>query len=716
MTVSFEEVEPRRVEPIERTEIDIGDVSAEQLENLQQELQHSRENLQATIEELETTNEELQTTNEELVASNEELQSTNEELQSVNEELYTVNAELQDKIKQLSELANDVESLLEATDVGTVFLDEALRIRKFTPTIAALFDLLAQDVGRPISVFAHRIDDRDLMRDTQRVLDEGIKVEREVLNDEGRCFFLRILPYTVDGSPAGVVLTLVDMSALKEAENALFRERYLLRSLMEIVPDPIAFKDADGRYVRVNTAAARWLGLDDPTQAVGKRESEIRPGSRSSETEAGEERIVSTGIPTHGELEERLGADGRRFHLTSKLPLRDEGDCPVGTLSISRDITAQKQAENEAHEAVRRRDRFLALLSHELRNPLGAMSSAIQIVDDSAMPTALRKPFEVFRRQVRHMARMIDDLLDVSRVMQDRIELERQPLDLVRLLRACLQGARMRASELDIHIDDDLPDGVVGVAGDEHRIEQCIDNLLSNALRYSAAGTRVKIRLETADDETKLTVTDEGAGIEPDLLEAIFEPFVQSDQSLHRRAAGMGLGLSLVRAIVRRHGGRVEAHSAGLGTGASFTVRLPTCELDDRPRAPTSVNGQLDGMRVVVVEDDDDNREMVTAMLELGGCEVVAASDGREGVEVIERERPAVAVVDLGLPGIDGFELAARVRKTLDGELRLVAVSGYGQPEDRRRARQQGFDAHLVKPVAKDELFQTIASLLEAKR
>ncbi len=251
LVVVLEECEPAASAEKRETEIDIGEVSRAQLHTLEAELRYTKESLQATIEELETSNEELQASNEELQATNEELQSTNEELQSVNEELYTVNAEYQKKIAQLTELTNDVDALLLSTDVGTIFLDQELAIRKFTPRMAETFNLLPQDVGRPIGGFTNTLHHPTLMADLREVLATSKRLEHEVRDAAGAWYFLRILPYRVRGATEGVVLTLIDIRSLKLAEDALFRERHLLDSLMQSVPDAIYFKDAEGLFVRV---------------------------------------------------------------------------------------------------------------------------------------------------------------------------------------------------------------------------------------------------------------------------------------------------------------------------------------------------------------------------------------------------------------------------------------------------------------------------------
>ncbi|HTA94329.1 MAG TPA: chemotaxis protein CheB, partial [Polyangiaceae bacterium] len=309
--ISFESLDAASPVPAPpETEIDLRQVPREQLGALEAELSRTKENLQAATEELETSNEELQAANEELLASNEELQSTNEELQSVNEELYSVNAEYQRKIADLTELANDMDNLLSSTDIGTIFLDRDLKIRKFTPQIAENFSLLAGDVGRPIETFTYAVDHPELNEDLKRVLATGERVERELRDRHNRSFFLRILPYRAKGAIDGVVITLIDVSGLKAAEDALFHERYLLNSLLLSVPDAIYFKDARGRFIRTNPPMAARLGLSDPREAVGKTGFELPSHEAALAVHQQDEVVLRTGVAQHYELEKREVGDG----------------------------------------------------------------------------------------------------------------------------------------------------------------------------------------------------------------------------------------------------------------------------------------------------------------------------------------------------------------------------------------------------------------------
>ncbi|HEX4351659.1 MAG TPA: PAS domain-containing protein, partial [Polyangiales bacterium] len=382
--ISFETGDSVAPPPPEPREFDLDQVSREQLGTLEAELNSTKENLQAAIEELETSNEELQASNEELQASNEELQSTNEELQSVNEELYTVNSEYQRKIGELTELTNDMDNLLSSTDVGTIFLDRQLKIRKFTPQIAATFSLMPHDLGRSIETFAHKMAHPDLVEDLKRVIASGEPIERELRGASGQAFFMRLLPYRSRGSIDGVVITTIDVSGLKAAEDALFHERYLLNSLLYSVPDAIYFKDASGRFIRANAAMAERLGLGDPRELVGKTAFDLPNREVGLALQRADQSVLEGGDVEHYKLERRVESGGEtNWDLVTRLPLRDPQTRIVGVIAIFRSVTEQKLAEEKIREAVRRRDQFLAMLSHELRNPLAPVLNSVHVLRQS---------------------------------------------------------------------------------------------------------------------------------------------------------------------------------------------------------------------------------------------------------------------------------------------------------------------------------------------
>jgi two-component system, chemotaxis family, CheB/CheR fusion protein len=693
------------------TEIPLSEVSREQLAVLEAELKYTKENLQTATEELESSNEELQAANEELLASNEELQSTNEELQSVNEELYSVNAEYQRKISDLTELANDMENLLASTDIGTVFLDAQLRIRNFTSRAAEIFHLLPHDIGRPIENLTHSMEYPELAADLRKVLASGTPIEKELRDGSQRAFFVRLLPYRAKGAIDGVVLTLIDVSGLKVAEDALFHERYLLNSLLASVPDAIYFKDARGRFIRANDALAARLGLDDPRRAVGKTGFELPGFENALNVHQQDDVVLRSGVAQHYELERRQGPEGEdHWDLVTRLPLHDASGGIVGIIGIFRDVTEQKRVEKKIREAVVRRDQFLAMLSHELRNPLGAMVTATRLLQSNdSLPERRQRLLDVLSRQSQQMARLLDDLLEASRVTQNKIELRKRTMDIRDIVRDAVDAARELMQTRQIELELDVQDRPLLVDCDPARLQQILANLLSNAAKYTPLGGHVEVRARSEGDAAVLEVEDDGVGIPKETLPDVFELFVQSTRTLDRAEGGLGVGLTLVRGLVERHGGSVEARSAGAGQGSQFVVRLPLSHESPAVLSPSEAkpmfNSDSTPLKVVIVEDNDDSRMMLCELLELSGFECHTAATGRLGVDVITETRPDVALVDIGLPELDGLEVAKLLRQDPKLEkLLLIALTGYGQREDREAARRAGFDTHLVKPVDFDAL------------
>jgi two-component system CheB/CheR fusion protein len=580
----------------------VEDFARERISTLELELRQVQENLQATVEEMETSNEELQATNEELIASNEELQSTNEELQSVNEELYTVNAEYQAKIAELTELTTDMNHLLESTEVQLIFLDENLRIRRITPKIAETFNLLPQDIGRKIDSFTHSLRHEEILDDLAKVLRGEPRIDREVQDVRGRWYVLRVLPYRPRLSVEGVVLTLVDVSALRKTERDL------------------------------------------------------------------------------------------------------------------------RTSEDQLRLALKRRDDFLAMLSHELRNPLAAVLNATRVLKrGDLVPGDAAAALGVIDRQALHMARLLDDLLDVTRITLGKIEIRPEPFDLRTAAEAALQAATPLVEAQRIELHADLDQAPVMVRGDQHRLQQVQSNMLANAAKFTEPGGTIWFSVRREGSEAVVRVRDSGVGLPPEDLDKVFELFYQRETTLDRSSGGIGVGLSLVRAVVELHGGRALARSDGPGRGSEFVAALPLLAGADAVASPEAApgKGRRRALSIVVVEDGDDGREMLQILLRQQGHEVQALANGEEGANAIIDRRPDLALVDIGLPVVSGYEVARRVRDACgDVPIYLVALTGYGRPEDQHAAMEAGFDEHVVKPIRPDvleRLVQRVAATIAAR-
>jgi CheY-like chemotaxis protein len=363
---------------------------------------------------------------------------------------------------------------------------------------------------------------------------------------------------------------------------------------------------------------------------------------------------------------------------------------------------------------VETRDRFIAMLGHELRNPLAAIRTSVEILLQfgSSDTNLLATQAEVISRQSTHMARLVDDLLDVARLTSGRVTLSKAPVDLREIVQRSIQGIRLAVGEQAHRISINLPSNEVVVDGDAVRLEQVVGNLLSNAIRYSPKSARIDVVLQVLENEVLIHIRDEGEGIDPELLPRIFDPFVQSTQTLDRTRGGLGLGLAIVKNLVLQHGGGVTATSEGKGSGSEFVVRLPLAKrgLDKpnfalrREKIPSAPK------RVLIIEDNADARQSLAQYLRLLNHEVFEAEDGISGLEKLLSIRPDVALIDVGLPHLSGYELVSKAKQTLDSQTLMVAVTGYGQSDDRQRALTAGFDDHLVKPLDLKRVIEVLSS------
>jgi signal transduction histidine kinase len=408
------------------------------------------------------------------------------------------------------------------------------------------------------------------------------------------------------------------------------------------------------------------------------------------------------------------------FQLTCQ-PMRDVRGSVVGIMVVAVDVTTQVVARTQAEEADRRKDEFLAMLAHELRNPLAALSTALEVMKHSRLdePKGARLR-DICAHQVTTLVRMVDDLLDVSRITRGKVELRKQEVDLLAIIQNAIETSRPQLNGRGHELSVTLAPGDFRLEADATRLEQVVSNLLSNAARYTEPGGSISVRLgrEESGDQpwAVLRVRDTGRGISRDMLDKVFELFFQVTPSIDRTSGGLGIGLTLVKRLVGLHGGTVHVNSEGPGKGSEFIVRLPLPrQLPRATRTPRASSLQVPLMtprrRVLVVEDRAPVRETLRVLLESMGHEVAIATNGLEGVTQALTLLPDVALVDVGLPGIDGYELARRVRASRDGaSLFLVALTGYGGAEAQSKALQAGFNLHLVKPLHESDLLRVLES------
>ncbi|HEY3568090.1 MAG TPA: CheR family methyltransferase [Thermoanaerobaculia bacterium] len=709
-------------------EIEPGAIAADDpmVRRLEAELRATKDHLQATLEELESSNEELVSSNEELLSMNEELQSANEELQtskeelqSVNEELETVNAELKKKLEELDRANGDLQNLFQSTRIATVFVDRELRIKKFTPAAVEVFRLIDGDLGRPIADIVPRFPGGDLVKDIREVLRTLEARERQVWSEGGAWYLQRILPYrTVEDVIDGVVLTYLDITRLKRAEE----ERERLAAIVDSSEDGIIGKTLEGVITSWNAGAERMYGYS-ARETVGRSlDLIVPPDQRALMAEVFEQ--LRRGIKVEPFETARVRKDGQRIDISLTFsPVRDAAGRVVGASGIERDISERRRAEEALRrqteqllEIDRRKDEFLAMLGHELRNPLAPIRNCLHILRSPRLTgDQAERSLVTIERQVLHLTRLVDDLLDIARVSRGKILLRRERLDLVETVRATVDDQRQDLEADGLAIELDLPGGPLWVDGDPTRLSQVVGNVLNNAGKFTEPEGRitVTVRREPASGTAAVVVRDTGIGMEPELLARVFEPFIQAEPGPDRGRGGLGLGLALVKALLELHGGSVEAESPGPGRGTEVVMRLPMAAgTEEGAMAEESAAAAPERTRrCLVIEDNVDAAESLALLLQLSGHEADVAFDGASGVEKARSFRPDVVLCDIGLPGgLDGYGVARAFRS--DPALKsafLIALTGYGQEEDRRRALEAGFDAHLTKPADIEELKRMLA-------
>ena len=556
----------RQIEPLVR-EIE------EELHRTRDQLRSTVEQYETSLEELKASNEELHAINEELRAATEELETSKEELQSVNEELTTVNHELKLKIDEVSRAHSDVQNLMTSTDIGVLFLDRELNIKRFTPRTRDVFNIIASDLGRPLSHLTHVLDFPDLSKIARQVLDHLRTVDREVTATNGRRYLARVRPYrSIEDRIDGVVLTFVDISDLKRAEEARLRSEAALhvveeRLALALRVAPLAVITHD-ESLSTTWVFVRGKQSGDGLPALDKI---FAPGHSERYLAIASE-VLATGNGQRAELD--VVVDGERRIYDFRLePKRSQ---EVGIIAVGFDITPSKLAEASLLESDRRKDEFLATVSHELRNPLTPLRVAFDVVRVTKDPEKIRQALDIMDRQLQIVVRLVDDLLDISRFTRGKINLTTEAIDPAQIVHTALEAARPFADAGGQELRVELPPSDCRIDGDFIRLTQVLVNLLTNAIRYTPSGGRIDLSV-TVDKPRRvlvMRVRDSGMGIPQELLPRIFDIFVQADDG----HGGLGVGLSLARRIVELHRGTIHVASEGRNKGSTFTVELPLRE------------------------------------------------------------------------------------------------------------------------------------------
>jgi PAS domain S-box-containing protein len=513
-----------------------------------------------------------------------------------------------------------------------------------------------------------------------------------------------------------VACLFTDVTASRRAQQEMTHLAAIVRSSF----DAILTEDLRGTILSWNGGAQRLFGYTFQ-EAVGQPGAMLLPAGCRDEDSAILDRIMrGETVDQYESVRQRK--DGEFVHVALTIsPLRDADGGVIGAAKVARDITERKRAEAQIQAASRAKDEFIAMLGHELRNPLAPILTALDLMS-MRDPNASDRERTIIRRQIGHLVRLVDDLLDVSRITSGKIDLHREPIEIADIVQRAVEMASPLLEKKFHDLVVDVPNPGLAVDGDATRLAQVVANLLTNAAKYTQARGRIVVTGERRRGIVSLRVRDTGIGISQEMLPHVFELFAQERQTIDRSMGGLGLGLALVRSLVALHGGTVSAHSEGLGRGSEFAIELPalTEEVEIQPRT-RALRGSLPltsrppGVdTILVVDDNRDAAEMLADSLIACGYQVRVAFDGPSAIEIARDFMPDVALLDIGLPVMDGYELASRLRALLaHRDTRFIAITGYGQGLDRSRSRDAGFVLHLVKPVDISDILDALRQVAE---
>lgn len=726
--VLFDEIEVDACELVTPTAHDRKDAVVAQLE---EELQRTKEQLQDTIErsevsteELKASNEELQAINEELRSATEELETSKEELQSTNEELVTVNHELKMKVEEAGKINDDLNNLIASTDIATIFVDQGLRIKRYTPRAVDIFNIIPADIGRSLLDITHRLDYAQLTDDASTAFETLHMVEREVRSNDGTCYIVRMLPYrTTEDRIEGAVLTFIDITSRRSAEERLKAGEERIRLFAESTKDyAIITSDAAGTITSWNKGAERMFGYREE-EAVGQKLDII---FLPEDIQAGipeEERHRARADGRSEEERWHMHKDGTRLYCSGvTTPLDNDGF--YGYAKIARDLTERVQHDTRRDAQLAReqaenmlKDQFLAVMSHELKQPLNLIqlnAEMLTMLPEVRNSEVSRRAASVIQRSVLSQAKIIDDLLDLSRLTTGKLALNLTPVDLAAHVNALVDVMRRDAANVPA-ISVSSIDTPVIVHADPVRVDQIIWNLLSNAIKFTPASGSIHVSLTQAATFAELEVCDTGQGIAPEFLPHIFDIFRQAAPPTTRAKGGLGIGMALVKELTELHGGKVEASSEGLEKGACIRVWLPLQNQSGTIAERSAPDGKknLSGLRILVIDDVSDAVEMMELLLQAAGATVASATSATEALRILGERDFDLIVSDIAMPEVDGYEFIRRVRaQPKHAHIPAIAVTGFSRKSDVEHALDAGFSAHIGKPLTVETLIEKIRTLI----
>jgi PAS domain S-box-containing protein len=726
------------------------EASLEQVTAQAQELERQNEELAQQSQELTVQSEELSQQVEEISQQSEELAAQNEELQAQSDEIRTLNSELSQREALLAKLFDTMRfSGTEAAAIQHI-CRAAIELLGPPASAAVVYENPGQNIvvrgaagideaaaaSHSASSGRHFLDLVIEQKRTASLNDATLRPDLALLEVPGQPPFLAVLaaPLAIGGAVSGAIeiysrekhewtvqqYRIAEWIATQIAQVLeilrLQESRIRHAALLDLTPDGIFVRKTDGTITDWGAGAERLYGFTRQ-EAVGARvETLLRTRSPRPRHEI-EHDLARVGRWT-GELI-HVSKDGREIVVESRwLAKRDANGTVEEVLESNVDITARKHAEDalaranvDLAEADRRKNEFLATLSHELRNPLVPIRYALELLDQADSSSGEARPREIIDRQLRHLVRLVDDLLDITRVASNKIRLRPESVQVADVVQHAIESVSLDVAQAGHALTLSLPEEPIWLNGDPVRLSQVLTNLLANATRYTPAGGRIRISVTPLEEEVVISVADSGVGLDAGDVTRVFEMFTQVGEPGH---GGLGIGLALVKGLVELHGGSVEARSDGPGHGSEFRVRLPRAAAPSPAVAPEQPTADRAPMKVLVVDDNADSADMLKMFLEIDGHEVFVAYEGASALVTATRVQPMVALLDIGLPDMTGYELAERLRAhPSNNHMYLVALTGWGQDGDRERARAAGFDRHLTKPAHPDMIR---AALAEASR
>jgi PAS domain S-box-containing protein len=677
--------------------------------------------------------------------------------QRAEEDMRRANEVLERRTKELAKTLAIMRATLESTEEAILVTDERGQVITFNENYAAIWQIPPEVMERGKAAELHEHASRNLVTPHEFLarLEKIHKSEEETVDSlevkDNRTIELHSKVLLIEGTAAGRVWSFRDVTERNAAELTSRR----LAAIVASSDDAIIGKDLSSIITSWNTGAERIFGYT-AEEMIGTSVMRLIPAERQAEEIDILSRIRRSERVDHFETV-RVTKDGRRLNLSITVsPIKDSTGKVVGASKVARDITDQKNAQaalqkamedaekinqerlqlldserdarSQAERASRMKDEFLATLSHELRTPLNAVLGWANILQMNVSDAEeLKQAHEAIARNARSQAQIIDDLLDMSRIISGKVRLDVQRVDLPAVLNASIDTVRAGADAKGVHLETRMaPVEGLRISGDPNRLQQVFWNLLNNAIKFTPTGGRVQVRLERTGSQLEIRVADSGEGIAPEFLPYVFDRFQQADASTTRRHGGLGLGLAIVKQLIELHGGSVEARSDGAGRGAVFILRLPLnatySDCEEEPRRPDAARREaaslpeisLSHIHALVVDDEPDARQVVKRILEMAGARVTAAGSAAEAMSRILEDRPDVLVCDIGMPGEDGYALIQRIRAMEgDGERSLpaVALTAYVRTEDRTKAIRYGFQNHLGKPIETAELLAVVSSL-----